>query len=578
MSISPLDRELDAPDAIVWALEEAGVELVVGIPGGYTLNIFQALAGHRSIRTVVVREESTGSGIAEACGRLTGRPVVLLGQGQWISGNAGQGLLEALLGAAPVVVLSEMTDGAVYSHHGTYQSGDADYGSWDAKRAFDGIAKRVMVSRYPSQAVQHTQLALKHATSGEPGPVVVLLGSQSLKGTIGPRTRPTIYSTKAYIEHPRHSVDEAVLAQAIALLESAARPMILAGNGVRVGQATANLLRLAEDAGIPVVTTASGKGVFDERHDLCGGPIGSYGLAGGNALLGAADVVLAVGTKLGPHDTVRHNPQLIDPQRQSIIQIDIEPLNASWTIPVEHVLIGDASHVMERIRTSLLGSDRTAARAAALERVRAARSEFDEFADARFTSDEFPFHPQRVIRMLEDAAPADTIVTCDAGENRIFMMHWFRNTFPGGYLQPAASGGMGYAVRAALGAKLAFPDQPVVAVCGDGGFGMTLDSLMTAVEERLPIVVLVLNNRSLGWVVHGRNGSDAPLHDFDFAGIALAIGCDGRRVTTSGELSAALAQAVAATERPYVIDVPIEFATSFRDVEGFQTASARRDG
>ena len=115
-------------------------------------------------------------------GGLTGQPVVVMGQGEWIAGNAGQGFLEALLGSAPVLVLTEMSDGGPLSHHGYYQSGTGDYGSWDAVSALRGVTKRVMVSHDPAQAVQHTQLAIKHALTGEPGPVAVIYHGDALKG------------------------------------------------------------------------------------------------------------------------------------------------------------------------------------------------------------------------------------------------------------------------------------------------------------------------------------------------------------------------------------------------------------
>lgn len=168
MTTSPVDEERRVGDAIVTVLAEAGVEFVLGMPGGYTGPIFSSLHEHPSIRTIQVREESIGSTMAEAYGRLTGRPLVVMGQGEWIAGNAGQGFLEALMGSSPVVILTEMTDGAALSHHGPYQSGTGDYGTWDARSALQGFSKRVMVSHYPAQAVQHTQLALKHALVGEP--------------------------------------------------------------------------------------------------------------------------------------------------------------------------------------------------------------------------------------------------------------------------------------------------------------------------------------------------------------------------------------------------------------------------
>ena len=177
MTTPPLQEERRVSDAIVDVLAEAGVGFVLGMPGGYTGPIFSGLHGHPTIRTIQVREESIGATMAEAYGRLTGRPLVVMGQGEWIAGNAGQGFLEALLGSSPIVILTEMSDGGALSHHAPYQSGTGDYGTWDARGALAGVTKRVMVSHDPAQAVQHTQLALKHALTGEPGPVAVIFHS-----------------------------------------------------------------------------------------------------------------------------------------------------------------------------------------------------------------------------------------------------------------------------------------------------------------------------------------------------------------------------------------------------------------
>ena len=183
MTTSPLQEERRVADAIVDVLAEAGVEYVLGMPGGYTGPIFSGLHGHPSIRTIQVREESIGASMAEAYGRLTGRPLVVMGQGEWIAGNAGQGFLEALLGSSPILILTEMSDGAALSHHAPYQAGTGDYGTWDARGALAGVTKRVMVSHDPVQAVQHTQLALKHALTGEPGPVAVIFHSSALRAS-----------------------------------------------------------------------------------------------------------------------------------------------------------------------------------------------------------------------------------------------------------------------------------------------------------------------------------------------------------------------------------------------------------
>ena len=566
MTSSPLQEERRVAEAIVDVLAEAGVGFVLGMPGGYTGPIFSALHGHPTIRTIQVREESIGATMAEAYGRLTGRPLVVMGQGEWIAGNAGQGFLEALLGSSPIVILTEMSDGGALSHHAPYQSGTADYGNWDARGALAGVTKRVMVSHDPAQAVQHTQLALKHALTGEPGPVAVIFHSTALRGRVGPGSKPLIYPTAAYLPRPSDAVDTAALRAAADALDGAQRPVIIAGNGVRVGQACGALAGLARHLDVPVVTTASGKGVFDETDPLAAGVMGSFGWPSANELVGGADVVLAVGTKLGPHDTADETTDLLDPSRQTLIQIDIEPLNAGWTFPADHVLVADAKVALDRLQGTAKAGQRAGA-ATAAARVSEALGRFDELAAPEFRADEMPLAPQRIISVLHEVFPDDATVCCDAGENRLFMMHWYRSKTPGRYLQPAAGGGMGYSVPAAMAAKLAHPDRPALAVCGDGGFAMSIHALMTAVQEHLQIGVLVLYNGALGWVLHGmgEKAVAAGFDPFDHAAIARSIGCDGVRVESVSDLRDAIKSFPDAT-RPFVIDVPTSLTTSFREV------------
>lgn len=560
-----IERETRVADAIVGVLADAGIEWVVGIPGGHTGTLFQSLYQHPSIGTVLVREESIGTGIAEAYGRLTGRPVAVIGQGAWIVGNAGQAVLESLTGCSPMIILTDMTDAGALSHHGPYQDGTGSYGAWDAVKALEAVCKQVLVARYPAQAVQQTQLALKHALTGEQGPAAVVLGIDSLRGRLTKDSMPAVYPVAPYLSQRDSQLDPPLLDEVAGVLGAAHRPVVLAGNGVRVGQARTELAELARTLSAPVVTTASGKGVFPETDSLSGGVVGTFGWPEANKLLAEADVVLAVGTKLGPTDTCNEHQDLLSPERQTIVQIDIEPLNVGWTYPIDHAIVGDAGVQMQAISSRLSVLVASPRQASGEDRVIGAHDQSAEQVGYEHDLDGGGIPPRQVIEALGTAVPDDVIVTCDAGENRLFMMRWFHVPSGGDYLQPAGIGGMSYAVSAALGARLAHPDRPVVAVCGDGGFGMSLHALMTAVEEDLPITVVVLNNKALGWVLNGmgERAIAARLADFDLAAIAAAIGCESTRVDTIDGMVNAFA-AIPGIERPYVIDVHTSLATSFK--------------
>jgi acetolactate synthase-1/2/3 large subunit len=531
------------------------------MPGGNTGPIFTALSRSRKIRTVLTRDERLAATMAEAYGRLTGRPGVVMGQGAWIASNAGYGMLEALVGSAPMLVLTDLSDNAPLSHHAPYQSGGGEYGNWDARRLLGAMAKRTFAPLYGSQAVQDTQFAIKHAVIGQPGPTVVLFHGRSLKTRVDADSFPRLYATNAYVDVEPALPRTDSIEKALILIKQSERPVIIAGNGIRVSGAYSELEAFASGIGAPVATTAGGKGVFPETHELALGVFGNFGLGAANAVVSDADCVVAIGTKLGPTDTAFENPELLDPERQAFVQVDVEPANASWTFPSAATLIGDARAVLaDLIERWDGGADEDVA-----GRVADAHRSHPSFRTPDAESSEVPLAPQRIIAGLDEVLPPESFIVGDAGENRLLMNHYYRTKVSNSYLQPSAMGGMGYAVPAALAAKLLYPKRPVIAVCGDGGMGMTLHGLLTAIEEKIPIIVLVFNNQALGWVLNGRGPFAARLGDFNYAQIAETMGCEGVRVSRPDELGPALRRALEAG-RPAVVDVETSMSETFKDV------------
>ena len=572
-----LTEEMPASALVARVLEEAGIEMVFGISGGHTGRIVSGLSKYQnSIRTVLVREESLGGVMAEIYGRLTRRPGVLLGQGPWVLGNGLLGTIEAHLSSSPMLLLTDFSDAPRFTLHAPYQQATGDWGSWDARRAFSGVTKHVMQAHDPIGAVQATQLAIKHALAGQPGPVAVLYAHDSLAGSVGPDSQPVLYPTRHYLPPAPPPAEPARVAVAAKAILAAQKPVLIAGNGVRIARAYDQLGRLVDAVGLPVATTAAGKGCFAETHPLGLGVFGTFGTEAGNACVAEADLVLVVGSKLSPSDTAWENRALLDPTRQTFVQIDIEPRNASWNYPAEHVLIGDAAVVLGQL-IETVGSSGTGRRQQAERRVAAHRERHGYFNDRAYFADDVPILPQRVIGELQRGLPEDAIVTCDAGENRIMMTHFYQTKSAEGFLQAAGSGPMGFGIPAALGAKLVHPDRPVVAVVGDGGFAMTMNGLMTAVEQDIPIITVVFNNKALGWVLHGSGPFAAEFNDWDHAAIARALGCRGVRVEDPAGLKPALQDALAARE-PTVIDVRTSLKVTFADITSqlAKDASPRR--
>src|SRR5579863_6519841 len=233
-----LTEETPASALVGRVLEEAGIEYVFGISGGHTGRIVAGLAQYQNrIRMVTVREESLAGVMAEVYGRLTRRPGVLIGQGPWVLGNGLIGTIEAFLSSSPMLLLTDFSDAPRFTLHGPYQQGTGDWGSWDARRAFSGVTKQVMQAHDPVAAVQATQLALKHALAGQPGPVAVLYAHDSLAGTVAPDSQPGLFPTRHYLPPPPPPAETARVEAAAKALLAAERPVVIAGNGVRIAQA-----------------------------------------------------------------------------------------------------------------------------------------------------------------------------------------------------------------------------------------------------------------------------------------------------------------------------------------------------
>ena len=564
-----LTEDVRAGEGIARVLEDAGIDMVFGIQGGNMGRVYDALYDHRdTVRCVLVRHEQLASVMAEVYGRLTGKPGVCMGQGLFMLANGFLGTLEAHLGSSPMLFLTDFSDVAPYTQHAPYQGGTGDYGSADTRNALAAITKQTLVANTPREAVHATQLGIKHALSGERGPVGIVFHSACFGGTVDPDGRPVLYPTQKYLPQ-RLPADPASVEAAAKALCAAERPVIVAGNGVRISQAYGEVAALAELIGAPVATTASGKGVYPETGPMALGVCGNFGQATANTTIGQADLVLAVGTRLGPADTTNENPELIDPTRQTLVQIDIEPKNASWSFPCDTVVIGDAAlalgQIVEAVKAAGAPSaDTLAARRQSLAATREAQGFFD---NPHYSSDAVPIMPPRLFKELHDAIEDNALITCDAGENRLFMTHFFQTKGPGTLLMPGI-GAMGYAIPAALAGKLVDPGRQCIAVTGDGGFGMAINGILTAKDENIPIVTVILNNGALGWVKHGQGNRTiaSTFADTNYADIANAMGVKGIRVERPDEIAGALREALAAGV-PTVVDAVTAFdGLSFRDV------------
>jgi acetolactate synthase I/II/III large subunit len=422
--------------------------------------------------------------------------------------------------------------------------------------------------------MQTVQLAIRHATTGTPGPVAVVFGSRSLAGTVKTRRPPRVYTTDRLLAHAIVRPAAADVARVADRLLASSSPVVIAGNGVHASRAWSELAALADLLSIPVATTATGKSAMAEIHPLALGVFGNWGQAVANEVVSTADTVLVVGSRLSPTDTCFENPELLDADRQTFLQIDVEPLNIGRHFPATAAIAADAREALAALVEELRPRLTTATRQGAQRR----RDHMAElkglhryFAEPEQRSDDVPLRPERVIteigRMLDERA----LVTMDAGANRLYMTHYYQSRGAGTVYQPSSIGGMGYALPAAMAAKLVFPERDCVAVCGDGGFAMTMNALLTAAQYHIPVVTIVLNNSVLGWVKDGqrRRGNRfiaSALGQTDYAKLAGAMGCASARIETMADLNAQLGRLKGATE-PILLDVVITEDAPFWQVQ-----------
>ncbi len=551
-----------ANELIVQLLEEAGIEYVFGIPGGGTGQIYNLLVGKEDrIKAILCRHEQTAAIMADVYGRATGKPAVVMGQGLFIGSNASFGIMEAMLSSSPMLVLTDTSDGGS-AQHPANQSGAGEYGSIDLPTIIKSMTKYTTLATNPKEAVIGTQLAIKHATSGRPGPAAVVMRSAAIGGEVDVESPPFIHHTAGYLNTAKPQSAPQDIQQAIEILSSSQRPVIVAGNGVHQAKAHAQLQQLAELWGAPVATSYKGKSAIAETHPLSLGMAGVYGQEAANRAVGDADTVLVVGAKLSPQDTVREQPSVFDPHRQRIIQIDIDDRNAGWTFPIELGLIGDAGSILSQ----LVDASQDVAPASAdnrkewLDGLPNRKESASFYDDPAMHLDSSPVTPQRLVALLRENLDDSTLFTLDAGNNRTWMAHFYQAPRANTFFAPGGTAGMGWGLPAAVALKIVFPDRPVVSVTGDGGFMMTISALSTAMQYNLPIICVVFNDGSLGMVRHHQAEGRRIASEFvetDNAAVARGFGCFGVQVSDSRDLPEAIRQAQA-SGLPSVIDVIID--------------------
>ena len=553
---------------IVNTLIKEGVSHIFGVAGHGVLGLLDAGYDYRhKIKLVMARHEEVAGFMADGYYRLAHRPAATFTSSGPGSINLLIALAEAMSDSVPFLSLtgnvctSQFNSGALQE---LYRQKEADWPS--VVRHF--VKQTFHVNRV-DMLPKVLALGFKTMLSGRRGPVNIDVPYDLFVEAADVELFEPDEWTRSV--NSRVQGNPAAVAQAVDLLLSAERPLILAGHGVLLAEAWDELQALARELQVPVITSALGKGLMPEDDPLALGAAGAFGPYPANEAARSADVILALGCRFSDLHTSSWVPGYtynIPPTR--LIHVDIDPQEIGRNYPLAVGIVGDCKMVLQQLLAGISGKARPDLAAWHAE-VAQARAAWEEFMQPRRTSDKTPIQVERVFHEARRALPANAAVFIDAGNTGGWSVQQWLALQP--YTHQVAGGmnAMGWAPAAPLGAKLADPGRPCVCVCGDGSFSMVPHVVATAVEYSIPVIWLVLNDYSWG-AIKGLQGAyfdgkeiatsfevhkEGELYNPDFALWAKACGAEGEQVRNPEDLAPALARAVA-SGRPYVLDVIID--------------------
>ncbi len=538
--------------ALAEMLRLAGAGPMFGM-GGFQLLPFYDAVGLVGLTHHLINDERCGAFAADAYARVTNRPGICdgtLGPG---ATNLVTGLIESLNGGIPIVAIAGDTNRAHSWKNMTQECRQVEI----IRPAVKELIRVEMTSRMP----ELVRRAFAVATSGRPGPVLLDVPEDVAHGLhdYAPEDfvidETTLRAPARRIRPDRFDVERAAK-----LIAKAKRPLLLTGGGIHLSEAWDALTRFAEAQSIPVAHTMSGKGGIACSNPLSAGLFGRYSRIA-NDMIEAADCLVVVGCKLGEIATKRF---ALPPAHIPVIHLDVVAEELGRCIPAEVPLWGDARAGLEDFIDALSDSSAAArtARADYVAEVAPRMKAWEDGAAARLNSPDRPVHMARLCRELNRTLPEDALLVADGG----FAGHWtglLYDTKKSGrhFIPDRGFASIGYGLPGGMGAALAAPDRPVVAISGDGGFNMTLGELETARRAGCGVTVIVVNNAASGYVkalqhaMMGGRYQSADLQEMDYAAIARTMGCGGIRVEDPAELSAALERGMEERDRPTVIDV-----------------------
>ncbi len=526
--------KLNGAQILIKMIKAEGVNTIFGYPGGAVIDIYDALAKQEGLRHILVRHEQAAVHAADGFARANksvGVALVTSGPG---ATNTVTGIASAHCDSIPIVVFTGQVPTGLIGN--------------DAFQEVDivGITRPCTKHNYLVKSVDKLAATIKEAfylaRSGRPGPVLVDLPKDIMQTQVD-FEEPGKISLKSY--KPNYKPNKKQLNKVVDMIRKAKKPVIFAGGGVIISQASEQITRLAKIADIPVTASLMGLGAFPGSDPLWLGMLGMHGTYRANMSIGHCDLMIAAGVRFD--DRVTGNIEKFA-SNAKIVQIDIDPTSIHKNIEVQCPIVGDCKTTLKGIVQLMEGQkieDLKKGRPQWLDQIQ----EWKRTTPLKYDQGSDVIKPQFVIEKLYELTKGDAIITTEVGQNQMWAAQYYHFNKPNHFITSAGLGTMGFGLPAAIGAKVACPDKPVVDVAGDGSIQMNIQELMTAVESKIDVKIVILNNKNLGMVRQWQELFYEKVYSFtsmenapDFVKLAEAYGAKGLRCTRPDQVESVLSQ------------------------------------